>query len=47
MLKVAMDPNQTKITDYYRILDKIELPASSNSEYGNIINEAYKFTEND
>ena len=29
MLKVAMDPNQTKITDYYKLLDKIESLASS------------------
>ena len=36
MLKVAMDPNHTKITDYYKLLDKIE------SEYGSIINEVDK-----
>ena len=42
MLKVAIDPNQTKITDYYKLLDKIESLASSSSEYGSIINEVDK-----
>jgi len=37
-----MDPNQTKITDYYKLLDEIELLACGNSEYGNIINAAHK-----
>ena len=42
MLKVAIDPNQTKITDYYKLLDKIESLASSSSEYDSIINEVDK-----
>ena len=42
MLKVAIDPNQTKITDYYKLLDKIKSLASSSSEYGSIINEVDK-----
>ena len=42
MLKVAIDPNQTKITDYYKLLDKIESLASSSSEYGSIIKEVDK-----
>ena len=42
MLKVAIDPNQIKITDYYKLLDKIESLASSSSEYGSIINEVDK-----
>ena len=42
MLKVTMDPNQNKITDYYKLLDKMELLMRSNSEYDNIIKEANK-----
>ena len=42
MLKVVIDPNQTKITDHYKLLDEIEMLACSSAEYGNIINEAYK-----
>ena len=42
MLKVAMDPNQNKITDHYKLLDKMELLVRSNSEYDNIVKEANK-----
>lgn len=42
MLEIAIDPNQTKITDHYKLLDEIEMLACSSEEYGNIINEAYK-----
>ena len=35
-----MDPNQTKLTDYYQLLEKIEVLISSNSECSEIINQA-------
>jgi len=37
MLKAAAGPNQTKITDYCELVEKVEVLLSSNSECSNII----------
>ena len=42
MLKVAMDPNQTRITHYYNLLHQMQSLACNNSECQSMINEAYK-----
>ena len=41
LLKEASDPAQTKITDYYELLDKIELLINSNPGYSKVLSEAY------
>ena len=41
-LKIAADPAQTKITDYFDLIDQIEILASSNLEFNNILQEACK-----
>ena len=41
LLKEASDPAQTKITDYYELLDQIELLVNSNPDYSKVLSEVY------
>ena len=41
-LKIATDPAQTKITDFFEIIDQIESISRSNPEFNNILQEACK-----
>ena len=44
-LKIAADPAQTKITDYFELIDQIEFLASSNSQFNNILEETCKIQQ--
>ena len=44
-LKIATDPSQTKITDYFEIIDQIEAITNSNPEFNNILQEACKIQQ--
>ena len=44
-LKMATDPSQTKITDYFEIIDQIEAITNSNPEFNNILQEACKIQQ--
>ena len=44
-LKIATDPAQTKITDYFELIDQIESITSSKPEFNNILQEACKIQQ--
>ena len=44
-LKIAKDSAQTKITDFFEIIDQIESISRSNPEFNNILQEACKNQE--
>ena len=44
-LKIAADPAQTKITDYFKLIDQIESLTSNNPEFNSILQEVCKIQQ--